>query len=144
MTPSSLIGMSQGSRKRAIRVELLARGEDPHRPWLPGAVAPLQARYRLGQRLRPCRGCLNCHTTTTAAAELKAELLKVAQERGDDVCSGDGVLLARRQYWTRKEIDAATKAGAELLAELTEFSDPPWLPTPAEVDAHERAQESGE
>ncbi len=50
-TPRSLVGMTQGARKRRARKVAQARGLKPYM---------LHEEYRIGQRLRPCPGCSLC------------------------------------------------------------------------------------
>jgi hypothetical protein len=70
-----LVGMTEGAKKRAAR---LWRGGRTRPDFVPQG----KAMWRIGQRLRPCRGCEEC--------------------RGYDVvmglshCAGRGVLPARR------------------------------------------------
>lgn len=49
--PRSLVGMTQGARKRRARKVAQARGLKPYM---------LHEEYRIGQRLRPCPGCCSC------------------------------------------------------------------------------------
>ena len=74
-TTRSLVGMTMGSRKRAIarceQVDL-----DPvHRLW-----------FRLGQRLRPCPGCFDCAVECWVCHE--------PHEPPDELCDGSGVIRA--------------------------------------------------
>lgn len=78
----SLIGMTMGARKRAVR-------KQSSFPFGGRRYHDLRRRYRLGERLRPCPGCTAC-------------LVCVACENNNcrrkhlpvQYCAGDGVLLA--------------------------------------------------
>ena len=74
-TPRSLVGMTQGARKRAIRRVL--RSEMPSCYRIPGAF------YRIGERLRPCPGCCACGA------------IEPGNEYPIPWCDGSGVLPAR-------------------------------------------------
>ncbi len=52
MTPRSLVGMTQGARKRAIRRVLRSK--------MPACYRLPRDFYRIGQKLRPCPGCQKC------------------------------------------------------------------------------------
>lgn len=54
MNARSLVGMTQGARRRAARREY-APERTPE-----SARADARARYRIGERLRPCPGCPDC------------------------------------------------------------------------------------
>ncbi len=84
-TPRSLVGMTQGARKRAIRRVL--RSEMPACYRLPRDF------YRLGQKLRPCAGCIRCECQT--AFDVWPELGE-ALAKDLPTCDGSGVLPARR------------------------------------------------
>ena len=75
-TPRSLVGMTMGARKRAAQAAGIARST-----------------YRIGQKLRPCVGCLRCQCRSAFDAwpELGEELAK-----DHPTCDGSGVLPARR------------------------------------------------
>ena len=101
-TTRSLVGMTMGSRKRAIarceQVDL-----DPvHRLW-----------FRLGQRLRPCPGCCACWGADVSPADFgydaecfgprvtghtKREIRRMWKWQRNlvDDCDGSGVLPARK------------------------------------------------
>ena len=75
-TVRTLVGMTMGSRKRAAQAAGVARST-----------------YRIGQKLRPCAGCLRCKCRSAFDAwpELGEELAK-----DHPTCDGSGVLLARK------------------------------------------------
>ena len=52
MTPRSLVGMTMGARKRAIRRVLRSK--------MPACYRLPRDFYRIGQKLRPCPGCPSC------------------------------------------------------------------------------------
>lgn len=56
MTPCSLVGMTQGARKRAARRAAISalRVISASTYWY------ARRRYRIGERLRPCPGCPDC------------------------------------------------------------------------------------
>lgn len=74
MMPRSLVGMTEGAKKRAARAWRDGRTR-------PDFVPQGKAMWRIGQRLRPCRGCTRCGEKT---ATLPA-------------CDGSGVLPARKR-----------------------------------------------
>ena len=105
-TPRSLVGMSMGARKRAAdRVAVAALGNDRAHAYTReygsylrsgeylGAYWTARATYRIGERLRPCVGCLRCQCRSAFDAwpELGEELAK-----DHPTCDGSGVLPARR------------------------------------------------
>ena len=105
-TPRSLVGMTQGARKRAAdRVAVAALGKDRAHAYTReygsylrsgeylGAYWTARAKYRIGERLRPCAGCLRCQCRSAFDAwpELGEELAK-----DHPTCDGSGVLLARK------------------------------------------------
>lgn len=69
-TARSLVGMTTGARKRAVRREFdlvpcpeyLTTIQD-RMQWYLLRGPYLRAKYRIGERLRPCPGCWNCQTT---------------------------------------------------------------------------------
>ena len=81
-SPRSLVGMTQGARKRAAWKSFSER-----------------ARYHIGQRLRPCPGCLRCRSC------VGCEVLTFEGDTCEDCgretpmatesCDGSGVLPAR-------------------------------------------------
>lgn len=105
MDPRRLVGASMSARKRAIRARLRAAGPHPAadlgHDW---DRAALRREYRIGQRLRPCCGCIACHPAPeTCKAWLTADGI------GADcypfaLCDGSGVFPARRA--TRGDSDA--------------------------------------
>jgi hypothetical protein len=115
-TPRSIVGMSGSAKRRAARalfVELVItsqgtditpgdKGQRWFHLWCRGSgdvasrdpdYAALRAKYRIGQKLRPCAGCLRCQCQTAFDAwpELGEELAK-----DHPTCDGSGVLPARR------------------------------------------------
>ena len=123
-TARSLVGMSQSARKRAIRalfvelvftsqgtaIEPTDKGSRWFHLWCRGSgdaasrdpeYAALRAKYRIGERLRPCPGCLRCRSCSGC------EVLDFEGERcarcGKECpseptqCDGSGVLPSRKQ-----------------------------------------------
>ena len=105
-TSRSLVGMTMGARKRAAdRVAVAALGNDRAHAYTCeygsylrsgeylGAYWTARAKYRIGERLRPCVGCLRCQCRSAFDAwpELGEELAK-----DHPTCDGSGVLPARR------------------------------------------------
>ena len=116
-TPRSLVGMSQGARKRRARAvaylvivdvtfikhaetwantehaQLFRQRKFPRHQWDLEQYAQVRAKYRIGERLRPCVGCLRCQCRSAFDAwpELGEELAK-----DHPTCDGSGVLPARR------------------------------------------------
>jgi len=88
-TPRSLVGMSQGARKRAHHKAVLAL---EHAEVWRGDVVD-RSRFRIGQKLRPCVGCLRCQCRSAFDAwpELGEELAN-----DHPTCDGSGVLPARK------------------------------------------------
>ena len=83
-TPRSLVGMTQGARKRAIRRVL--RSEMPSCYRIPGAF------YRIGQKLRPCPGCVQCFVCVCCENDTCA-----CSSHSASICDGSGVLPARKE-----------------------------------------------
>ena len=91
-TARSLVGMTMGARKRAARNSVKRSGLKPYM---------LYEEYRIGERLRPCPGCLRCRSCSGC------EVLEFEGERcarcGKECpseptqCDGSGVLPARKQ-----------------------------------------------
>ena len=115
-TPRSLVGMTMGARKRAAWYEALRTSYDGDggpisnrklRLCLRSALTvrvlavtvpiewrlEVRAKYRIGERLRPCVGCLRCQCRSAFDAwpELGEELAK-----DHPTCDGSGVLPARK------------------------------------------------
>ena len=115
-TARSIVGMSGSAKRRAARalfVELVItsqgtditpgdKGQRWFHLWCRGSgdvasrdpdYAALRAKYRIGERLRPCVGCLRCQCRSAFDAwpELGEELAK-----DHPTCDGSGVLPARR------------------------------------------------
>ena len=102
----SLVGMTMGARKRAAdRVAVAALGNDRAHAYTReygsylrsgeylGAYWAARETYRIGEKLRPCAGCLRCQCRSAFDAwpELGEELAK-----DHPTCDGSGVLPARR------------------------------------------------
>jgi len=90
-TPRSLVGMTQGARKRKAWARYQSARflcDDVNSDW-----TAWRSTYRIGQKLRPCVGCLRCQRRSAFDAwpELGEELAK-----DHPTCDGSGVLPARR------------------------------------------------
>ena len=108
-TARSLVGISQSARKHTIRalfvelvftsqgtaIEPTDKGSRWFHLWCRGSgdaasrdpeYAALRAKYRIGERLRPCLGCSWCGTDPGDLPDDKWT-----------ECDGSGVLLARKQ-----------------------------------------------
>lgn len=135
-SPCSLVGMTHGARKRAARVEAekelgasriagYAREYGSHLrsgEYL-GAYATQRAKYRLGQRLRPCPGCESCLGRECIGCEGGQLFEGDVCERcgrtatGERICDGSGVLPAKRHrrcgWWlkTRTPKNATERCG---------------------------------
>ena len=96
-TPRSLVGMSMGARKRAAdRVAVAALGNDRAHAYTReygsylrsgeylGAYWTARAKYRIGERLRPCPGCFDCAVECWVCHE--------PHEPPDELCDGSGVI----------------------------------------------------
>ena len=116
-TPRSLVGMTMGARKRRARAvaylvivdvtfikhaetwantehaQLFRQRKFPRHQWDLEQYAQVRAKYRIGERLRPCSGCIRCQCRSAFDAwpELGEELAK-----DHPTCDGSGVLPARR------------------------------------------------
>ena len=101
-----LPGMTQGARKRAAdRVAVAALGNDRAHAYTReygsylrsgeylGAYWTARAKYRIGEKLRPCVGCLRCQCQTAFDAW---PALGEALAKDLPTCDGSGVLPARR------------------------------------------------
>ncbi len=117
-TPRSLVGMTQGARKRAAWYEALRSSYDGdggpisnrklrlcnRRSVLTVMVlavtVPIEwrlkvrAKYRIGQNLRPCAGCIRCECQTAFDVWPK---LGEALAKDLPTCDGSGVLTARKE-----------------------------------------------
>ena len=82
-TARSLVGMSMGSRKRAVIKEMRREDHPEHGQRLD--YWEVRAQYRIGERLRPCLGCSWCGTDPGDLPDDKWT-----------ECDGSGVLPARR------------------------------------------------
>ena len=90
-TSRSLVGMTQGARKRKAWTRYQSARflcDDVNCDW-----TAWRAKYRIGQKLRPCAGCIRCQCRSAFDAwpELGEELAK-----DHPTCDGSGVLPARR------------------------------------------------
>lgn len=112
-TARSLVGMSMGARKRASLAEWRKRKAEGlasqylRLPW-PSAFSEfalfqgLRLQRRIGERLRPCPGCLACQHLRTCTACENAEFEGYRCENCGRVhvvqriCDGAGVLPAKR------------------------------------------------
>lgn len=142
MRAQSLCGMSQGARKRAARVEAISGDAatlalQSRKVWLLwwrqgclggmpklAAYPSIRAKYRLGERLRPCPGCLRCRSC------VGCEVLTFEGDTCEDCgretpmatesCDGSGVLPAKRHrrcgWWlqTRTAKNATQRCGMPL------------------------------
>ena len=90
-TARSLVGMTMGARKRAVLTEMDRKDHPEYGQRLD--YSEVRAQYRIGQKLRPCAGCLRCKCRSAFDAwpELGKELAK-----DHPTCDGCGVLPARR------------------------------------------------
>ena len=114
-TPRSLVGMTQGARKRAARAELTGAHQVGTWSEIPAGIVREVYRgphYRIGQKLRPCPGCCACwgHRISSAYGEIaeccgpqtsgkrksQIKAMRKWQETLADNCDGSGVLPARR------------------------------------------------
>ena len=110
-TPRSFVGMTMGARKRAARRWLwpwMQRREALHdfREMIteaPGVKVEYhlsRRRYRIGERLRPCEGCLRCRSC--AGCEVLTFEGDTCEDCGRETpmatesCDGSGVLPARK------------------------------------------------
>ena len=80
----SLVGMSQSSRKRAARQALASGG-------VSNRHVQVRDRYRIGERLRPCPGCVQCFVCVSCENDTCA-----CSSHRASICDGSGVLPARR------------------------------------------------
>ena len=91
-TTRSLVGMTMGARKRKAWTRYQSARflcDDVNSDW-----TAWRSTYRIGQKLRPCAGCLRCQCQTAFDAwpELGEELAKDCR-----TCDGSGVLPAKHQ-----------------------------------------------
>jgi len=110
-TSRSLVGMTQGARKRRAREwmeweRLHQRAQDLQevvdrqmgRRSQPRTVGHTPGRlkqyYRIGQKLRPCAGCIRCECQTAFDVWPK---LGEALAKDLPTCDGSGVLPARKK-----------------------------------------------
>lgn len=105
-----VVGMTMGARKRAAR-QLADSGEEELPPDGGSDYASARLLYRVGQRLRPCRGCDACdHTPTCTCApgtpnpqhERGCPVLR----REESPCDGSGLLPAKKSR-SRRRLDAS-------------------------------------
>lgn len=125
MSPRSLVGMTQGARKRAARRYVTENYDARSTPQFVHVghllYAEARARYRVGERLRPCPGCARCELLYCLTAWIDGRpvpcrlihdgaLAKVRIGRktahlkwtklstaGTAICDGSGVLPARKR-----------------------------------------------
>ena len=87
-SPRSLVGMTMGARKREAHRDLLMREAEPHRPdeaaWFVASLH-FRASLRIGERLRPCHGCVGCQP-------YERRLYTAT-----DLCNGSGVLPTSKE-----------------------------------------------
>jgi len=83
-TTRSLVGMTQGARKRAARQDAMG---------VRTAVHDFRTSIRIGETLRPCPGCCACSPCNVSRIHL-VRLCTSAYPR--TICDGSGVLPARR------------------------------------------------
>lgn len=138
MNPRSLPGMPQGARKRAARRDAVTAEESgiytdkgAEHPALlrrhmlavffanvvddeetKRRYAEARARYRIGERLRPCRGCYECIPKCAACGGHRSVATTANDQDGNaieipcpiccywDPCDGSGVLPAKRRAAT--------------------------------------------
>ena len=97
-TPRSLVGMTMGARKRGARWELAANTPSSQERKL-AMAGTLRAWYRMGERLRPCPGCLRCRSC--AGCEVLTFEGDICEDCGRETpmattsCDGSGVIPAR-------------------------------------------------
>lgn len=84
LAPRSLVGMTQGARKRAARQDAMG---------VRTAVHDFRTSIRIGETLRPCPGCCACSPCNVSRIHL-VRLCTSAYPR--TICDGSGVLPARR------------------------------------------------
>ena len=110
MTPRSLVGMTMGARKRAVLKEMDRKDHPENGQRLD--YWEVRAKYRIGEKLRPCPGCCACwgHRISSAYGEIaeccgpqtsgkrksQIKAMRKWQETLADNCDGSGVLPARR------------------------------------------------
>ena len=108
-TARSLVGISQSARKHTIRalfvelvftsqgtaIEPTDKGSRWFHLWCRGSgdaasrdpeYAALRAKYRIGERLRPCPGCFDCAVECWVCHE--------PHDPPDELCGGSGVIRA--------------------------------------------------
>ena len=99
-TARSLVGMTMGARKRKAWRDVfykdgraITESLNASQEMLLSVYNSELAKYRIGQKLRPCAGCLRCQCQTAFDAwpELGEELAK-----DHPTCDGSGVLPSRK------------------------------------------------
>ncbi len=80
-TPRSLVGMTQGARKRKVWAA--------YQTGISESWSRLCAAYRIGQKLRPCSGCDKCGGVKLVNG-MRLDMYLV-------ICDGSGVLPARKE-----------------------------------------------
>ena len=82
-TPRSLVGMTQGARKRKVWAA--------YQTGISESWSRLCAAYRIGQKLRPCPGCVQCFVCVSCENDTCA-----CSSHRASICAGSGVLPARK------------------------------------------------
>lgn len=91
-TPRSLVGMSESAKKR--------RAESHTWAAMPAMIPTFRKSWHIGERLRPCPGCLRCRSC--AGCEVLTFEGDTCEDCGRETpmatesCDGTGVLPARR------------------------------------------------
>ena len=99
-SPRSLVGATQGARKRAVLREMQREDHPLHNYRLDYWEA--RALYRLGERLRPCKGCESCLGRECIGCEggqlFEGDVCERCRRTatGERICDGSGVLPAKR------------------------------------------------
>ena len=83
-TSRSLVGMTMGARKRAVLKEMDRKDHPENGQRLD--YWEVRAKYRIGERLRPCPGCFDCAVECWVCHE--------PHEPPDELCDGSGVIRA--------------------------------------------------
>lgn len=85
--PHSIVGMTQSARRRAAMREFLAQPQTDGAPLL--SHAQIAGRYKIGQRLRACPGCLECFVCVACENETCGK-----EHHRTTICDGSGTLPA--------------------------------------------------
>lgn len=84
----SLVGMTMGARKRRI-----AQKHHAHLSWLGAELRAMEWKaYRIGERLRPCKGCVACAYRCGHDSDCFCDL----NEGPEATCRDSGALPAKR------------------------------------------------